>query len=126
MGVGAGLWWCKYCRVRTSPAAMTIASTSAKVGIFLRQSSCLDSVDGVGVGVLGGDSAAALALTDVRALMVGEEVRVCARQTRCRREIREGQDRTGQDLDLPGSQADIHWTISAAAHTHLLQRDRQD
>jgi hypothetical protein len=53
----------------TSPAAMAIAAAGAEVGIFCRQGGRLDSVDGVGVGVLRGDGSTALALADKRALL---------------------------------------------------------
>jgi hypothetical protein len=48
---------------------MAIAAAGAEVGIFCRQGGRLDSVDGVGVGVLRGDGSTALALADKRALL---------------------------------------------------------
>jgi hypothetical protein len=53
---------------RTSPAAVAVAATGAEVGILGRQRARLDPVDGVGIGILGGDGAAALALADERPL----------------------------------------------------------
>lgn len=47
---------------------MPIAATGAEVGIFLGQGGRLDSVDGVGIRILGRDGAAALALADERTL----------------------------------------------------------
>lgn len=52
----------------TSPSTMTIAATGAEVSILAGQCSCLDPVDGIGVGILGGDGSAALALADKRTL----------------------------------------------------------
>lgn len=54
-----------------SPAAVAIAATGAKVGVFCGQGGRLDSIDGIGVGVLGGDGSAALALADKRARGLG-------------------------------------------------------
>lgn len=52
----------------TSPAAVAVAATGAKVGVLCGQRGRLDSEDGVGVGILGGDGSAALAVADKRPL----------------------------------------------------------
>lgn len=54
----------------TSPSAVTVTATGAKVGILAGQGGGLDPVDGIGVGILGGDGGAALALADKRTLAV--------------------------------------------------------
>lgn len=47
---------------------MAVTATCAEVGVLGGQRSCLDPVDGIGVGILGGDGSAALALADKRTL----------------------------------------------------------
>lgn len=47
---------------------MAIAATGAEVRILAGQGGRLDPVDGIGVGVLGGDGSAALAFADKRTL----------------------------------------------------------
>jgi hypothetical protein len=47
---------------------VAITATCAEVGVLGGQRSCLDPVDGIGVGILGSDGSAALALADKRTL----------------------------------------------------------
>ena len=56
----------------TSPSAVAIAATGAEVGVLAGQGGRLDPVDGIGVGILGGDGSAALALADKRTLASGQ------------------------------------------------------
>jgi hypothetical protein len=47
---------------------VAVTATCAEVGVLGGQRSCLDPVDGIGVGILGSDGSAALALADKRTL----------------------------------------------------------